>query len=257
MKKVLLTGAAGTIGTVLRSYLSKRFDIVLTDAKAPEDLTSEETFMEADITNKAEVRELMHGVDAVIHLGGIPVEVDFESIEQVNITGTFHVMEAAAEAGVERLIFASSIHAVGFYPADEWVDEASPVRPDTLYGVSKAYGEALGRYYHDKFGLKGIGVRICNFQDRPASEHDLENWFSPRDAERLFEAALTCALPEYLIVYGISNNTRAKFKNTRAKEIGYEPGENAEDYAGEVEAGSHPKKGGDFTAKDFGKENGR
>ncbi|GEK58432.1 hypothetical protein CHL76_07520 [Marinococcus halophilus] len=257
MQTVLLTGAAGTIGTVLRSYLSKRFKLVLTDTKAPEGLTNEETFMEADITSKAEVRELMHGVDAVIHLGGIPVETDFESIEQVNITGTFHMMEAAAEAGVERLIFASSIHAVGFYPADEWVDEASPVRPDTLYGVSKAYGEALGRYYHDKFGLKGIGVRICNFQERPASGYDLENWFSPRDAERLFEAALTCAVPEYLIVYGISNNTRAKFKNTRAKEIGYEPQDNAEDYAGEVEGGGSPKKGGEFTAKDFGKENGR
>ena len=125
MKKVLLTGAAGTIGTVLRNYLSKRFDLVLTDTKPPGDLTSEETFMEADITNKAEVRDLMHGVEAVIHLGGIPVEVDFESIEQANIKGTFHVMEAAAEAGVERLIFASSIHAVGFYPCLLYTSDAA------------------------------------------------------------------------------------------------------------------------------------
>jgi uronate dehydrogenase len=250
--RVLMTGAAGAIGSCLRDGLRPRVDeLVLTDRRAVEP-EAEERFILADLADRDAVLGAAAGADAVIHLGGISTERPFDQLVGPNLVGTFNVFEAARLAGVSRVVFASSNHATGFYPVDRTLTGDEPTRPDSLYGVSKVYGEALGSLYADKFDLEVVCVRIGSFARRPRQRRELATWLSHEDTVRLFAACLSAPDVGFRVVYGASANTRLFWDLTSARELGYEPQDDAERYAGEVGDEVHELQGGAFTARDMG-----
>jgi len=258
-QRVLITGAAGEVGSALREGLRGRFPVLrLTDNRDLGETREGEELVQADLTDFAAVQKAMEGVDAVIHLGGIANEHTYERIREVNMDGTYHVLEAARQAGVRRIAFASSIHTVGFYPRSEQIGPDVPVRPDTYYGVSKVFGEALGRMYFERYGIEFVSVRICSFQPRPQDARHLSTWLSPRDAVQLFEKAVTAPDVGFLIVAGISGNTRRWMTPEGWDVLGYVPGDDAEAYAAEVEHIhgdpsdiTEQRQGGIFVASDY------
>lgn len=188
-----------------------------------------------DVTNLDQVRAAIAGCDGCVHLAGIPVEASFQDILHSNIAGTWAVFEAARLEGCPRVVFASSNHATGFYPVGQPVGPDSPVRPDTFYGVSKVVGEALGRLYHDKFGLRVACLRIGTALERPLEERHLSTWLSPGDLARLVSACLTSPDLGFAIVYGVSANKRGWWDLAPGRRLGYNPLDDAEDFAGTVE----------------------
>jgi uronate dehydrogenase len=250
--RVLVTGAAGRIGSCLREGLREQVEeLRLTDVVQLESIGNER-FVAADLADRDAIAAATGGVDAIVHLGANSGEASFDELVGPNLIGTFNVFEAARRAGVRRVVLASSNHATGFYPTSEILRGDEPVRPDTLYGVTKAYGEALGRLYVDKFGLEVVCVRIGTFAERPATTRQLSTWLSPGDAVRLFGACLSAPDVGFAIVYGTSANTRRYWDLGPALALGYEPEDDAERYADEVEAASHALQGGPFTARDAG-----
>ncbi len=250
--RLLITGAAGAIGSCLREGLRPRVDdLVLTDAQMLEP-TAEERFVQADLADRDAVLRAAEGVDAVIHLGAIPTEASFDELVGPNLIGTFNVFEAARRVGATRVVYASSNHATGFYPVQQRLAGPERPRPDSLYGVTKAYGEALGSLYVDKFGLDVICIRIGSFAHRPREVRELATWLSRADAVRLFAACLSAPPVGFRVVYGASANTRLHWDLSPARELGYDPQDDAERYAAEVGGEPHPLHGGSYTARDIG-----
>jgi uronate dehydrogenase len=260
MPTILITGAAGQIGTMLRSRLARPDRTLrLLDVAQPDPgpVPGEEA-VTASVTDMDAMVQACQGADAVIHLGGIPREGPWDRILNVNINGTYVAFEAARRAGVPRVIFASSNHAVGFTPSADFPvpDYAFPA-PDTYYGVSKVAGEALAALYSRRYGMDAICVRILSCFDRPRDVRMLSTWLSPDDAGRLFDACLTARSPGYRVVFGVSANTRGGWVSLEeARALGYQPQDDAEAFAAEVIAangGPDPAKpasrylGGDFT----------
>ncbi|WP_254766040.1 NAD-dependent glucose-6-phosphate dehydrogenase Azf [Salinilacihabitans rarus] len=242
VRSVLLTGAAGRVGEAILADLADEYEWRLLDRDPPtEDLPGE--VVVADVTDEAAVREAMDGVDAVIHLAGDPrPEAPWDSVLTNNIDGTQTVFEAAVDVGVEKVAFASSNHAVGAYETDERtpemyrpdhdfrLDGTELPRPGNLYGVSKAAGELLARYYHDEHDLPVVCVRIGNLTEgHPPVDYERGQamWLSYRDCAHLFERCLEADYG-YEIVYGISDNDRKYYSLERACEVlGYEPRDNS------------------------------
>ncbi|MDX1434563.1 MAG: NAD(P)-dependent oxidoreductase, partial [Gammaproteobacteria bacterium] len=187
MKRLLITGAAGDIGSRLRVTMAGRYRLRLSDRRPITDLGANEEFVAADLTDAGAVASLMGDVDAIVHLGGVSREAAWQPILDANIVGTYNVFEAARTCGVPRVVFASSNHAVGFYPRAERIPVGVTVRPDSRYGVSKAFGEALGSLYADKYGLAVLCIRIGNVADAPVDVRRLSIWVSARDLTRLVE----------------------------------------------------------------------
>lgn len=244
---VLLTGAAGRIGSRLRAPLREATSELRLSDIAP--LTAEadnETVWPADLTDLDALRAAADGVEAVVHLGGVPTETPFAELAAANLTGCFNAYEAARLGRAQRFVFASSNHATGFYDAGHRLVGTEPVRPDTLYGVTKVYGEALGRLYHDKFGLKVACLRIGSFQERPRDPRMLSTWLSVGDAARLVLACLSSPRLEFEIVYGVSANTRSWWAAAPGRRLGYEPRDDAEAFAGELPGSADGPQGGEF-----------
>jgi uronate dehydrogenase len=232
--KVLITGAAGRIGGALRRGLAH--ELRLTDVVEPADLAAGEEFVAADLNDAEAIDAAVAGVDAVVHLGAVPDEAPFAQIAGPNLHGTFHVFDACRRHGARRIVYASSNHATGMYPVGEPLDETYVPRPDGLYGVSKVYGEALGRMYVERFGLEVVALRIGSFRERPEERRELATWLSHADCVRLVDAALTAPDVGFTIVYGVSANTRAWWPlSGAARRIGYEPRDDAEAFAAELE----------------------
>jgi uronate dehydrogenase len=254
--RVLLTGAAGTIASVLREGLrSELQELRLSDRHRVEPVPgTSETFVRADLLDAEEVRRAADGVHAVVHLGGLADEASFDELVGPNVRGTFHIFDAARRAGVSRIVYASSNHTTGFYPSGDRLVGAEPVRPDSLYGVTKVFGEALGRLYADKFGLEVIAVRIGSFEARPTEPRHLWTWLSHGDAVNLFKACLTADEVDFLTVYGASANTRTWWPLSKAAEaIGYKPKDDAEKFASEINEGRpESRQGGRFVKPDYG-----
>ncbi|OQR63231.1 NAD-dependent dehydratase [Streptomyces maremycinicus] len=237
-RTVLLTGAAGGLGTLMRELLpAYGYELRLLDLRPIDDAPHA---IVADLADKEAVREAVRGVDAIIHLAGISLEAPFEKILGANIAGTYHLYEAAREEGVQRVVFASSNHAVGFTPrpgGGPSPDEAdlipidTPRRPDTFYGLSKSFGEDLAQLYWDKHGLESVSVRIGSCFAEPTSVRMLSVWMSPADGARLFHAALTAENVGHTVVYGSSANTRLWWDLGTARALGYEPQDDSEPYA--------------------------
>lgn len=238
-RTVLLTGAAGGVGSFLRVSLpGYGYRLRLTDRVpvpgAPDALM-------VDLGDQAAVRAAVRGVDAVVHLGGLSTEDSFENILDANIRGGYHLYEAARLEGVRRVVFASSNHAVGFVPRPEQPGgEPLPVdvppRPDSYYGLSKCFGESLASLYADKYGVQTVSVRIGSCYERPRDTRMLATWLSPADAGRLVHAALSAPGVHHSVVYGISANTRGWWDLAPARALGYQPQDDSEVYAAEVVA---------------------
>ena len=229
--RVMMTGAAGGIGTMIRKDLANLYPgLVLSDLVTPRDLEPGERFIKADLSNLAEVDAALEGIDAIAHFGGFSVEGPWDTILQANIIGTYNLFEAARKQGVKRIIFASSNHAVGFYPRHAKIGTDVTVRPDSRYGVSKAFGEALGALYADKHGMAVTCVRIGNVGPRPLDVRRLSIWISPEDLVQLIGIGLEHPDIRFEVVYGASDNEAAWWDNSRARSLGSRPGSKAEDY---------------------------
>lgn len=266
MSTILITGAAGRIGTAMRARMARPGRTLRLLDIEPVDAGPREETIRASVTDLAALTEACRGVEAVIHLGGRSGEAAWEHILETNIDGTYKVFEAARRAGVPRVIFASSNHAVGFHTPEEFplAEDAVPL-PDTYYGVSKVTGEALGALYHHRYGLDVICIRILTCFAEPPSLRGLSTWFSPDDCARLFEACLAAPKPGFRIVYGVSANTRGDWVSMRgAEELGYRSEDDAEVFAEQLYAEyGEPAKddpvfrhlGGEFTLPDLDADN--
>jgi uronate dehydrogenase len=237
MERILITGAGGKIGDALRkgvrgSYpLIRLLDIVpLGTAAAGEDIFA------ADIRDIAALEKAMAGIDCVVHLAGASEEAEWGKVLPLNIEGCFNVFEAARRQGVKRVVFASSNHAVGFHRRGRFIDDTVLHRPDSRYGVSKVFGEAIGRLYADKHGLSVACLRIGTFRtpDRPVDARGLLTWISHRDMVQLVRRCIDHPNYHFVIVYGVSKNLRSRWDNTNVKFLGYCPEDDSEVFAAEI-----------------------
>jgi uronate dehydrogenase len=235
-RKVLVTGAAGLIGRIACAGLAARGWKVRGLDSVPLDGVDglADPPVVADVRDAEAVRKATAGVDAVVHLAGIPTEAPFEEILATNIEGTFRVFDAARREGVRRVVYASSNHAVGYTPRTALVSVDLPPRPDSYYGVSKVFGEALGRLMVDRYGMEVVCLRIGSWKQYPETLRDLATWISPADGVRLLAAALTAPDVGFAVVYGISANTRAWWDLAPARALGYLSVDDAEDYADRI-----------------------
>jgi uronate dehydrogenase len=233
VKTVLITGATGDVGTHLRRELAGKYKLRLSDVRSLKNNKSE-TFVKADISKMADALRITKGVDAIVHLGGYSVEGPWESILQANIIGCYNVFEAARRNGVKRILFPTSNHAVGFYRRDRTIDHRVYPKPDSRYGVSKVFGEALGSLYADKYGMEVFMMRIGNVNPKPIDKRRLSIWFSPRDLAQLVSIGIEHPGIKFEIVYGISKNTRAWYDNSNAFRLGYRPEDDSEVFAQEI-----------------------
>ena len=248
---VLLTGAAGQLGTMLRTRLpGYGWRLRLFDR------TPLAGSIIGDVTDPGALDEAMRGVDAVVHLAGQPTEGPWTAVRDANLEGLFQLFEAARRHGVGRIVFASSNHAAGFTPHTSELAADTPPRPDTLYGVSKVFGEALGRYYVDRYGLRVACLRIGTCAPEPLDVRALSTWLSPDDCARLVDAALRCPTLDYALVWGVSANTRRHWSLDAGRAIGYEPVDDAEVFADRLPPvppdPSDGLVGGGFTSPGFG-----
>jgi uronate dehydrogenase len=245
MKTLLITGAAGRIGTFLRAELAGKYRLRLSDITPIRNLRAGETFMCADLTRLSSMRRVTKGVDAVLHLGGHSsgggVEAAaWERMLPANIIGFRNALEAARLNGVKRFLVATSNHAVGYYRRDEIIDHRVYPKPDSVYGVSKVFNEALASYYAERYGMEMFCMRIGNVNPAPLDRRRLAIWISPRDMAQLVTIGIERPGIQFEIVYGISNNKRAWFDNRNARRLGYRPQDRSERYAKAVIARDQP-----------------
>jgi len=239
-KKILITGAAGDVGGHLRRELAGRYALRLSDIRPVADLAPGEEFIRGDCASLRDMLKATKGVEAVVHLGGFSVEGSWETILRANIVGTYNVFEAARRNGARRIVFASSNHAVGFYDRDETIDHRVYPKPDSRYGVSKVFGEALGSLYADKYGMEVVCMRIGNVNPKPMDKRRLSIWLSPRDLAQLVSIAVDRPGIRFEIVYGVSGNRRSWYDNANAERLGYKPQDDSEAWAEEVLAKTIP-----------------
>lgn len=247
--RLLLTGAAGGLGRELRRRLKGYCQVLrVSDIAELAPAAPGEEVVHAALEDKAAVDALLRDVDAVVHLGGLSTEHAFEDILPANIVGTYHVYEGARRHGAKRIVFASSNHVTGFYRQDEVIDTDVPMRPDSYYGLSKAFGENLAQFYWDRYGIETVSLRIGSSFPEPKDRRMLASWMSYDDLERLVMAALTAPIVGHSIVYGISDNTTVWYDNRRARHIGYRPQDSSERFRAAVEARQPHIDGNDPTA---------
>ncbi|MBV8667113.1 MAG: NAD(P)-dependent oxidoreductase [Burkholderiaceae bacterium] len=256
-KRILLTGAAGGLGKVLRERIKPWADVIrLSDISDMGPAQAGEEIVQCDLADKASVLKLLEGVDAVLHFGGISVEQPFEPIMQANILGMNNLYEAAYKSGVNRIVYASSNHAVGYYPNTTLVDANMPMRPDGFYGLSKCFGELLSRYYFDRFGLETVCLRIGSSFPEPRNPRMMVTYLSYDDLVELVRCSLFTPRVDHTIAFGVSDNRALWVDNRHASHLGYRPKDSSETFADRFPATSdRPEKndpatiyqGGPFT----------
>ncbi|TCT12049.1 uronate dehydrogenase [Tepidamorphus gemmatus] len=245
MKLILLTGAAGGAARMIRPLLRETYRLRLSDRAPVADRHPDEEDVPADLTDAEAVARAVEGVDGIVHFGGFSVEGPWEAILPANIEGTYNLYEAARQAGVRRIVFASSNHAVGFYRRDQTIGDNVTPLPDSRYGVSKVFGEALGSLYGHKYGMEILSIRIGNVLDRPVDARRLAIWISPRDLVQLIGIGLERPGIRHEIVYGVSGNTRSWWDNSNAHRLGYRPQDDSEVFAEAVLAADPGPSGDD------------
>jgi uronate dehydrogenase len=259
MTRILMTGAAGGLGTAMRQELQGWVDTLrLSDIADMGQPAEGEEIVPCDLADLDAVKKLVEGVDGIIHFGGISIEDTFENILNANFRGTYHIYEAARKMGCSRIIFASSNHAIGFHKRDTLLDDKSPQRPDSIYGLSKCYGENLAQYYHDKFGVETISIRIGSSFPEPKDRRMLSTWLSFRDLANLIKAVFAAPYVGCNIVYGASNNPSGWWDNSHAAFLGWNPQDSSKQFKEKILAKTEQQRaddpaviyqGGGFAAK--------
>ncbi|MGH3509545.1 MAG: NAD-dependent epimerase/dehydratase family protein [Nocardioidaceae bacterium] len=237
--RVLVTGAAGSIGTAAcRGLVDRGYDVVGLD-RSPEPELFTGSWYVADCADADEVEEVFARagrLDAVVHLAGRPDEASLPEELTSHVLTTAVLLEAMLRHNVSRIVYASSNHAVGLTPRADAVGIDVRPRPDTFYGVAKVSAEALLSLYADRHGIDAIATRIGSFLDHPETRRNLSTWLSHDDAVRMFDAALTTPDPGFRVVYGISANTRGWWDLEPGRAIGYDPQDDAEQWAEQITA---------------------
>ena len=241
MKKIVLTGAAGRLGSYLREPLSKMAEtLVSSDIKDDiGTLYAGESYVKADLESLDAMMSLLEGADMVVHFGAYVDEAPFEKLLGPNFIGAYNVWEAAFQQGLRRVVYASSIHAVGMHPKNEFIGTDAPHRPDTFYGLAKCFAEDLASMYWDKRGLESVCLRILSCA-QVTNPRAVGSWLSYDDLIQLVEKSVSTPVTGFTVAYGVSNNDRAPVDNSKASHLGYKPKDNAEQFADEVYATSAP-----------------
>jgi uronate dehydrogenase len=257
IERILMTGAAGGLGKAMRERFTGRFGLLrLSDITPMEPAGPGEEVVTADLADAAAVAALCRDVDAIIHFGGKSNEGDWPAILQPNIIGAINLWEGARKAGVDRVLFASSNHAIGLYRRSQRIDHTANPRPDGRYGLSKAFGEDLAALYAYKWGIRGFCMRIGTCFPEPMNARALSSWMSYADMERMLKVGLTADYV-YEVVYGVSDNPRSWWDNSNAERLGYAPQDSAETFAGTYEAAvsndpiEEAFQGGSFVSREF------
>jgi uronate dehydrogenase len=237
MKKIVLTGAAGRLGSYLREPLSKLADEVVSTDLAEDfgRLLPNETYVSADLSDLPAMMELLKDAEMVVHFGAIGDEAPFDDILQSNIVGAYNIWESSYKNGVRRVIYASSIHAVGMHTKTDFIGTDAAHRPDTYYGLAKCFAEDLASLYWDKRGVESVCMRILSAA-QVSNPRAVGSWLSYDDLIQLVEKSISTPVTGFSIVYGVSNNDRAPVDNALASHLGYRPKDNAEQFAAEIYA---------------------
>jgi uronate dehydrogenase len=236
--RVLVTGAAGSIGRVVTAGLAARgHDVAGLDVAAPPD-GSPLPWHTVDCADPDAVAAVFaeESYDGVVHLAGYPDEASLPASLSSHVVTTAALLDAMVEHGVSRFVYASSNHAVGRTPRADLVGVDTRPRPDTFYGVGKVAAEAVLSLYADRHGIDAVACRIGSFGERPESVRQLGTWLSHDDCVRMVDAALTTPAPGFAVLYGISNNTRAWWDLAPGRSLGYEPVDDAEAFAASIAA---------------------
>jgi uronate dehydrogenase len=242
MRRLLVTGAAGGIGRMLRDGLAGYAEILrLSDIAGLDAPRPGEEIVRCDLADREAVASLVQDCDGVVHLGALSVEGGFDDLLRSNIVGTYNVYEAARRAGRPRILYASSNHVMGYHLRGARLGDDAPLRPDSLYGVSKCYGEALARYYFDKFGVESVCVRIGSCFPEPRDRRMLSTWLSPDDCFALVRAVFDAPEVGCLTVYGVSANRDVWWNNDHAALLGWRPRDSSERFRAKVEAAQPPE----------------
>ena len=241
MKKLVLTGAAGRLGSYLREPLSKMADsLVSTDIVGDIGKTySGETYVKANLESLDDMMSVLEGADMVVHFGAYGDEADFDTILGPNIIGAYNVWEAAYQQGVRRVVYASSIHAVGMHPKTDFIGIDAPHKPDTFYGLAKCFAEDLASLYWDKRKVESVCLRILSCA-QVSNPRAVGTWLSYDDLIHLVERSITTAVTGFSVIYGVSNNDRAPVDNALASHLGYRPKDNAEQFSKKIFAEAGP-----------------
>lgn len=235
--RLLLTGAGGQLGKVLRSRLARYADVLrVSDIADVGPAHDHEEVVRCDLADKTAVHALVEGVDAIVHMGGVSVERPFEEILPANIQGTYHLYEAARRHGVRRVVFASSNHVTGYYAQGQMIDANTPLRPDGYYGISKAFGEQLSRFYYDRYGIETVCLRIGASYPEPKDRRMLVIWLGHDDLEQLVCRALFVPSVGHMIVYGASANRDTWWDNRQAAALGFAPVQSSEPFRAKLES---------------------
>ncbi|MEQ8322501.1 MAG: NAD(P)-dependent oxidoreductase [Rhodospirillales bacterium] len=258
MKRFLITGAAGRIGTALRAGLADKDTILrLTDVKPLGEAGPNEELVECDLADLDQFVSLCDGVDAVVHLAGlVHPSLSWEDALHNNFLSNYNSFEAARLKNVKRVVFASSIHAHGFARRNTVISQNTPYRPDGLYGLAKVFGEATGQLYADKYGMEVVCLRIASFRPQPSTVRELATWLSPRDAVQLVRRSIDTPNAHFICVYGTSNNDKGLYDTSNWKTIGYAPVDDSAEFADKVSKDPEPEfdrqfHGAHYTSPDF------
>ena len=237
MKRLLITGAAGGLGSLARRRLTGLAEILrLSDIADLGAAAAHEEIQPCELADFAQVKRLVEGCDGIVHFGGISVEDAWDKVLPANIQGAYNIYEAARLCGVPRVFFASSNHAIGFYKRETRIDATDPVRPDSLYGVSKCFGEALARYYYDKYAVETAVVRIGSCFPEPKDHRMMATWLSEDDLVSLIERVFAAPKLGYVTVFGASENEEQWWDNRCAGFLGWRPKDSSEQFRAMIDA---------------------
>ena len=239
--KLVLTGAAGRLGSYLREPLAQLADEFISTDIVDDigNLYDGERYMKADLAELDDMMAVLKGADMVVHMGAYADEGPFEKLLGPNFVGAYNVWEAAYQNGVKRVIYGSSIHAVGMHPKNEFIGTDAPHRPDTFYGLAKCFAEDLGRMYWDKRGVESVHMRILSCA-QVTGARALGSWLSYDDLIQLVQRCIEKPVTGFSVIYGVSNNDRVPVDNSKASFIGYRPKDNAEQFAKDILANDPP-----------------
>lgn len=232
MPRILLTGAAGNLGKILRASLAGQYGTIrLSDLMEMPPAAPGEEVRHCDLADPDAVMDLVQGCDVILHFGGMSVENSFETILNANIKGTYNLYEAARKQGIKRILFASSNHAIGFHSRETRLDASAELRPDSMYGVSKGFGELLARYYFDKYGIETACLRIGSCFERPRDRRMMATWLSFADLTRLVKCVIAADRVGFAVIYGASNNEAVWWDNSAVSYLGWQPQDSSAQFA--------------------------